>query len=264
MLSRDRLDLAKRSMDCYRRQSYPRRELVIVSQGNAGYREALARCIAEAGIEDVRMIAADPSLRLGALRNISLDSARGELVCVWDDDDCSHPDRLHRQVDRLREGGFDAVFLSSYLHLTVSDRVLRWLDHRNVPDPPEHPLLPGTVLMRRDVKVRYPEAGRGEHYGEDWQLMLELREHARVDIAGDLGLLYLYTFHGRNTFSRNHHERMCRRFSRPSDVVAAHTGDILGALAHYPIDLPVEVHGAEGWVFTATRPAVEGDSRRIG
>lgn len=264
MLSRDRLGLAERSMDCYRRQTYPRRELVVVSQGDAGYRAALTRYITEAAIPDARVLAADPGLRLGALRNISLDNARGELVCVWDDDDCSHPDRLRQQVKRLCEGRFDAVFLSSYLHLTVPDRVLRWLDHRNVPDPPEHPLLPGTVLMRRELGVRYPETGRHEHYGEDWQLMLHLRTHARVDIAGDLGLLYLYTFHGRNTFSRTHHDRMCRRFSRPSSVVADHAEDILRALADYRIELPVEVHGAQGRVFTATRAAVAGETRSTG
>ncbi|POM25293.1 Glycosyl transferase family 2 [Actinomadura rubteroloni] len=251
MLSRDRLGPARRAIGCYRRQTYPHRELVIVSQGTARYRAALARCLAEADVPDARIVPADPALRLGALRNLALDAARGALVCVWDDDDCSRPDRLQRQVERLDAGGFDAVFLSSYLHLSEPDRVLRWLDHRNVQDPPEHPLLPGTMLMRRDARFRYRETGRHEHHGEDWALMLDLRERGRVHIADDLALLYLYTFHGGNTFSRDHHERMWRRFSRPSSVVAAHAGELRAALARFPVAPPVDVHGAEGFVFTA-------------
>ena len=249
VLTRDRLRLAERAIRCYQNQRYPRRELVIVCQGDDAYQDELRRHIDQIPLAHVRLIAADPQLRLGVLRNISLEEARGDLVCIWDDDDCSHPDRLTRQVDHLLETDADAVFLSGHLHLFEPDGVLHWIDTSASADPPRYPLAPGTVVMRRDSRFRYPEAGRYAHFGEDYQLMLDLHRRAKVATAGDLGLLYLYTYHGNNTFSRQHHLRM-RRYRLPSSSIRARAGEIRDALAQYPIAKQVAVHGREGAVFT--------------
>ena len=249
MLTRDRLELAIRSIGCYQNQRYPCRELVIVCQDDDAYQDALRRHIDQTPVAHARLIAADPQLRLGAVRNISLQEARGDLVCVWDDDDCSHPDRLTRQVEHLLQTDADAVFLSGHLHLFEPDGVLHWIEASAAADPPRYPLAPGTVVMRRDGRFRYPEAGRYEHFGEDWQLMLDLHRQAKVATADDLGLLYLYTYHGDNTFSREHHLRMTR-YSLPASSIRARAGEIRDALAQYPITKRVAVHGREGTVFT--------------
>jgi glycosyltransferase involved in cell wall biosynthesis len=248
MLTRDRPRLAERAIRCYQNQQYPHRELVIVCQGDREYQRQLRRHLDQTSIANARLIAADPQLRLGALRNISLDEARGDLVCVWDDDDCSHPDRLARQVQHLLEADADAVFLSGSLHLFEADGVLHWLDMSVRPER-QLPLVPGTMVMRHDNRFRYPEAGQYAHWGEDEQLAVDLFRQAKVAMIGDLGLLYLYTYHGNNTFSRLHHLRM-RRYSLPASSIRARAGEIRDALAQYPIALPVAVHGREGPVFT--------------
>jgi glycosyltransferase involved in cell wall biosynthesis len=248
MLTRDRLRLAERAIGCYQNQRYPHRELVIVCQGDSAYQDEVRRHIDQTPIAHARLIAAGPQLQLGALRNISLDEARGDLVCIWDDDDCSHPDRLVRQVDHLLETDADAVFLSGSLHLFEADGVLHWLDMSVRPER-QLPLVPGTMVMRRDDRFRYPETGQYAHCGEDEQLAVDLFRHAKVAMMGDVGLLYLYTYHGDNTFSRQHHLRM-RRYSLPSSSIRARAGEIRDALAQYPIAKPVAVHGREGPVFT--------------
>lgn len=251
MVTNDRLGLAKRAIRCYQQQRYQNRELVIVCQGNEGYRDELRRHIEASAVPDARVIAASPRLRLGALRNVSLDAARGELVCVWDDDDCSHPDRLLRQVRHLLRAGAQASFLSAHLQFFEPEGSLHWIDWRNSRNKPRYPLLPTTMIMRRDPRFRYPESGRYAHFGEDWQLMLDLHRDAEVVTPDDMGLLYLYTYHGGNTFSREHHLRMTEH-SLPSSQIRARADEIRQALDHYPIPRPVTVHGADGEVFTWT------------
>lgn len=248
MLTKDRLRLAERAIRCYQNQLYPHRELVIVCQGDYAYQDELRRLIDQSPIVDVRLIAADPRLPLGALRNVSLEEARGELVCIWDDDDCSHPERLTRQVDRLVETNVDAVFLSGCLHLFEPEGILHWLDMSVQPDR-RIPIVPGTMVMRRDSRFRYPEAGQYAHSGEDEQLAVDLYRQAKVDILGDLGWLYLYAYHGNNTFPLEHHVEM-RHFSLPSSSIRARSDEIRDALAQYPIAKPIFVHGPEGALFT--------------
>ncbi|MDQ3990591.1 MAG: glycosyltransferase, partial [Actinomycetota bacterium] len=115
MVTRDRLVLAARAIKCFADQRYPARELVVVAQGGSNYRCRLAGVARDYGITNAAILDADPDLPLGALRNRSLDAASGDLVCAWDDDDCSHPDRLAIQVAQLVEDGSHSSFLGEHL-----------------------------------------------------------------------------------------------------------------------------------------------------
>ncbi|HEX6390539.1 MAG TPA: glycosyltransferase, partial [Solirubrobacteraceae bacterium] len=94
MVTRDRLRLAKAAIASFALQTHPNRELVIVTDGSERYRGALARYVDAIGIDGVRFVVPDEQdLPLGALRNLAVAAARGEIVCQWDDDDYSHPER---------------------------------------------------------------------------------------------------------------------------------------------------------------------------
>jgi hypothetical protein len=54
MITRDRLALAKRSIRCFTDQTYPRLELVIVSEGDRAYRRALEHHLDHQGIGNAR------------------------------------------------------------------------------------------------------------------------------------------------------------------------------------------------------------------
>ncbi|MGW4130910.1 glycosyltransferase family 2 protein [Amycolatopsis japonica] len=249
MITKDRPTLAARAIRCYARQRYPARELVIVSQGGAQYRAQLAGMAHAHDLTDVRIIDTDPGLRLGALRNISLDAADGDLVCIWDDDDCSHPDRLAVQVAELIGNGAHTCFLSDHLQLFEQEGSLYWVDWTLPTPKARFPLLPGTMLMTNDRRFRYAESGRYEHFGEDWGLLLELHERVRVHHISGHGRLYLYSYHGENTFSRAHHQKIRIR-SRSRAAIAELESDIRTAMAHYPVPKPVLVYGADGPVFS--------------
>src|SRR5688572_19327309 len=61
-----------RSLRCYRRQDYPRRELVVVTAARDRYLKRLERCIESELGGDVSLVSVRPGLALGAQRNISL------------------------------------------------------------------------------------------------------------------------------------------------------------------------------------------------
>lgn len=96
--SRRPLALQPSAFDCWLRQTYANRELIIVAEG-------LPEQITSPNDRRIRYIQADPSLTTGEKRNLACEVARGEYIVNWDDDDWSSPERITEQVDALEAGG---------------------------------------------------------------------------------------------------------------------------------------------------------------
>jgi glycosyltransferase involved in cell wall biosynthesis len=206
MVTRDRPAFAARAIRCFADQRYPARELIIVCQGTSDYRRHLADLAQKHGISDITILDAAGDMSLGALRNRALDTASGDLICIWDDDDCSHPDRLATQVAQLIDDNSHSCFLGE--HLQLFDRTLYWIDWELGTPKARYLLLPGTMLMTHDRRFRCPESGRSARLAEDWALMTDLHRQVRVSYLRHQGQLYLYNYHGGNTFSAEHHAQL--------------------------------------------------------
>lgn len=206
----NRIVQLKDAIRCYCRQSYPHRELVIVSDGNARYQQAITDHIQALGRSDIRTIFLDNAgYTLGQVRNIALEAAAGQLICQWDDDDLCHPDRLWAQYSQLARDHADACCMTDQLHFFAQERELYWVDWRRggraagVWD-----LIPGTLMMVKDARFRYPEAGPNARAGEDTILLTQLSQQVKIARLKDAGHLYVYTYHGTNTWSRDHHREL--------------------------------------------------------
>ncbi|HKS25425.1 MAG TPA: glycosyltransferase family A protein, partial [Thermoanaerobaculia bacterium] len=248
MVTLDRLSLAKRAIQSYADQSYPNRELVIVTDGAPRFREALERHVDAAGIDGVRFVYPEGRRTLGALRNISLAEARGEIVCQWDDDDCSHPDRLRVQCDDMLRRGARASFMSDHLHLLSGRRMLCWVDWSLGGSEAAARLFPGTLMMFNDARFRYPESGPYARQGEDSVLLTQILAAVPVAELSGVGYLYLYEYHGRNTFSEQHHLHLAS-FRMASSALQANGDALRQAVAYYPVERPLVIVGKEGPVF---------------
>ena len=249
MVTRDRLALAKRAIRCFGDQTHPERELIIVSEGERDYRTALERYIDQQAIERARVVRAEPGVTLGHLRNMTLDEAAGPIVCQWDDDDCSHPNRLAEQSEAMERERADACFLIDHLQYLEQERLIFWIDWTmSGALTDEWQLFPGTVMMRRDERFRYPEAGPYSTHGEDSVMVDQLWHNARVARVGGMGHLYLYQYHGRNTFSREHHLHITS-CAGANERIEAMGEKIREAVHYYPVPKPIPVLGASGPVF---------------
>src|SRR5665213_1372941 len=96
MVTRNRFDFAKTSIQCFQNQTYPKKELVIVE--HAPKNELLAdyvRALADPRIKLFRVATAETTL--GEVRNYSVECAIGHYIAIWDDDDLFDPLRLELQ-----------------------------------------------------------------------------------------------------------------------------------------------------------------------
>jgi glycosyltransferase involved in cell wall biosynthesis len=249
MVTYDRLGLAKRAIRCFAAQTYPNRELVIVTDGERRFRRSLERFVAETEVEQVRFVQAEtPGLSLGALRNLSLSAASGDVVCQWDDDDCFHRDRIRVQLEHMRAEGGAACFLTDHFQFLEDDRAMVWVDWTLGGKSGRDQLLPGTIMMQKDARFRYPETGPYARRGEDSVLLASLYDQVHVVALRGEGRLYLYTYHGRNTFDREHHRRLVM-FSRSVAELAFEREVIRDAMAQYPVPRPYMVIGRDGPAF---------------
>ena len=112
MLTRDRPQMARKAIECFRSQRYVNKRLLVLDTG----RES---CGYLGDYDDVRHDWANLSLQswtIGHLRNEAIARAGlCDIVVHWDDDDWSHPNRLVEQVELLGASGADAVGYNSML-----------------------------------------------------------------------------------------------------------------------------------------------------
>jgi len=184
----------------FARQTCAERELVIVHDGDAAF-DAKLKCLA--ATHDGAAIAvhrAPAGQTLSDLRNASIDAARGEVVCQWDDDDRYHPRRLELQFAAMRVENSEFCFLTDQLHLFAAERTMYW-DDWNLEVHPLN-LVQGSLLGSKAALGRYRRLGRGE----DTPLILDLlRRNRRVTRLREHGYLYVYVFDGQNAWGHEHH-----------------------------------------------------------
>jgi glycosyltransferase involved in cell wall biosynthesis len=198
-----RESMLERAMSDFARQSYAHRELVVVHDADAVWHadcEALAARFRNAHGCDIRVVEASAGLSLGELRNLSVAHASGELVCQWDDDDRSHPDRLATQIKKLNEENAIACFLTQQLHWFADTRELIAEDCTRDLYPGN--VVQGSAMVRRDAMPSYDALRRGE---DTALLQALMRAGAHVAHVRGQPWLYCYHFHGGNTFDRAHH-----------------------------------------------------------
>jgi glycosyltransferase involved in cell wall biosynthesis len=98
-LTRNRRAWLPKAIQCFLSQTYKVSQLLVVAEG-----------------PDVRdLVPRDPRIHLihlsertwsiGEKRNYACERATGDIICHWDDDDWSAPDRLADQLARLQQTG---------------------------------------------------------------------------------------------------------------------------------------------------------------
>jgi hypothetical protein len=109
MLTCDRRRFVPLAIDCFLRQDYPNRELLIADDG----RDAVADLVPfDARIRYVRL---SSRLPVGSKRNAACELAAGDVILHWDDDDWSAPWRVSVQVRALLDGDADVCGLDRVL-----------------------------------------------------------------------------------------------------------------------------------------------------
>lgn len=192
MVTADRPRLMRRSLRCYRRQTYPNRELVVVDDGKTD----LSALLHPLPADELTYVPLSPSPNhvLGHLRNVALENASGTYVTQWDDDDWYHNERLERQAAVLDDGADACALHGTLMHL-------------DTPTYFSHPYIglldegvPGSIMHRRDETAHYPNLARAEDtaYLDHW-----LDRDYRL-LPSSASHLFIRCFHGDNTWEEEH------------------------------------------------------------
>lgn len=207
-VTKGRCDHLRRSIQCYLRQSYVNKNMVIVSQGTDDDNAKIGEYIYSLNRSDISYFTAATDLCLGAMRNTSVEIATGRVICQWDDDDLYHPDRLMLQYNVLRaDTRRVACLYCDFLKYFKTTGDVYWCDWAGEPLL-THRFLPGSVMFYKEVfgqfRIFYPQEGIQCHVEEDLNVLEKLRS------KGDLGPVwsgwhYTYVFHGSNVYDLDHH-----------------------------------------------------------
>ena len=228
MVTRDRFEQAKIAIGCFRKQTWPNRELIILDTTETDELPKWVQQLKDPGIL-LRHIpgCADP---LGHMRNLAIDCASGNFVCQWDDDDISHPARLEVQLAAMKATNATASFLR---------RELVWLPQTNRLCTTRPRVNENTVICDKSVMPRYPSLAKLE----DLPLTDEIRRSQRVAHI-DAPELYIYTVHGKNTWHGYHMETIWQ--IGQNKMEDKRYSDAIKLLSHaYPVDKYLQILPAE-------------------
>lgn len=256
-----RLGWLRRSLASYCRQSYPNRELVIIMDlGAEEDRANVVSAVAALGRADIRVIAADRKMRLGGLRNKSVQESRGSFICQWDDDDFYHPTRIERQLGAMRAAGCAAGCLQEIMQYFPAERSLYLQNWRATPAQGNPP----TLLCEKSLGIEYPEEGPDSHGVEDLFVLMRLREHCEVHGLAGEPHLYLYNSHGGNTTTGDFRQMIRERLAVSKGILLRREAALRAGLAGHDFGPgAVEVHGSNGLAFSINADAPPADGHCI-
>jgi glycosyltransferase involved in cell wall biosynthesis len=190
MVTRGDLGILRFAAECYRRQTWANRELVVVTDRSRV--AAVEAFLQGEGLPQVRMVPADEDLTLGDLRNLAVSRSRGEILVQWDDDDLYDPLRLQTAVAVLTSTGAAGAFLS---------RWLIWWPQRRVAAVSFSRLWEGTGAIWRENARISPTGASGED-----TLATRYLVNSQPVATFDAPFQYVYAVTGSNTWPESHFE----------------------------------------------------------
>ena len=193
MPTRNRADFALQAVQLFQRQDYPRRELLVVDDGDDGLEARLPTDPA------IRYVRAPHGESIGAKRNRACAAARGEFIGQWDDDDWYAPERLSVQLEPLVERRADVTGLLTPIFFELEP----WRFWSVTPELHRRLFVEdvhgGTLVFARSVweqLARYPDVSLAE---DAYFLMRAKARGARIERVDGTGL-FVYLRHGTNAW----------------------------------------------------------------
>ncbi len=189
----NRAALLPRAIRSVLSQTFPDIECIVVDDGSTDHTAALVE-----GFQDprLRFLRLSVNRGVGHARNVGIQSARGELIAFLDSDDEWLPQKLERQVKRMRETADPGVAVIYCLSCQYDGAADRMKPHRTIiyeGDVFGHLLTgwcPPTASLFLVKRASLQEIGGFDErlpYAEDHDLWLRLAEaHNHFAAVGEL------------------------------------------------------------------------------
>ncbi len=192
-ITKNKTDFLKKAIGCFKNQTYERKELIIVLEDDNPQKEKILK--ERANDSSIKVIEVKKSSKksLGQLRNLAIRAANGEYICQWDDDDWYHIGRLEYQYTLLKKANYPGCILTRWMlyDLTLQKAYISGVH-----------LWEGSIMCKKSIlfKKKYEH----KNQGEDTKLIFNLYNKKLLFPINNLHQLYIYVFHGKNTWQRPH------------------------------------------------------------
>ncbi len=201
----------KRSIQCFENQTYSNKELIIVHQDNdeithlfAEQNPSYSRVSYESGTlikkhhgaSSITFIQVSVELSLGEKRNLSVEFAHGDFVCIWDDDDFHAKHRLAYQIEFLL---FSKKASNVLANLTLYDE----RSGKYYTGPHRSNGWEGSLLCRKDQISKYHHLNKQE----DTPVVVDLYSRNELSVM-EQPELYVYHLHSQSTSGFGHFDEM--------------------------------------------------------
>lgn len=143
------------AINCFKAQTYPYRELIIVNNAKTQLAATALNIKAE---RDVFLLDTPGQLPTGAARNYGIAAANGQILAQFDADYYHHPQRLEAQIATLAKNAAHVAMLSETLSYSfASGRASYQRNDRHI--------ILNTMVCIRPAKVDYPNVEKSEEFG---------------------------------------------------------------------------------------------------
>lgn len=205
-VTHNRVEILRRAVACFQAQTWPSLELVTVfDESNAETRDFL-RSLNDDRIVMVEVPAAQRTMTLGARRNLAVDTAKGEYVAGWDDDDWHRSDRIETQMKVVEATGKPGCAFASWIVHDESEDVY-YRSHTRIWE--------AGVFIRKSECLRYPDLSRRE----DTPMVHGLYKRGKLHLFECHGA-YVYIHHGKNSSPSANWRRLLNRSTPLSETEA--------------------------------------------
>jgi len=201
-ITNDRPHLLQQAINCFELQTYQNKELLISYPNNDGLTKELIDHHKAEGKLNIIAVERDAEITLGNARNDALYNCNGAYICIWDDDDWHHRDRLSIQFSSMNAIGqnYQASILT---HIFLYD----YTTHLGYLSFPHH--WEGTLFCKKEMLLQNQYADRNK--AEDTHVVPFLERSKLLAHIDEAPYLYIYTFHGKNTWPYAHFEYFLNR-----------------------------------------------------
>jgi glycosyltransferase involved in cell wall biosynthesis len=196
-VTNNRSALLQKAITYFQSQNYPNKELVIsYVTDDQSTKEVIQNEIVKGDITILK-IERTPEESLGNARNQAIAKCGGDYVCIWDDDDWYHASRLSFQFNSMQTlgQGYQASVLT---HILLYDATTQkaYLSFNYTWD--------GSILCRKEIIMQNQYAHSNQ--GEDTHIIKFLDSRKLLYHISDVPFLYIYVYHGENTWNYAHFE----------------------------------------------------------
>lgn len=193
MVTRGRSSLVNQSIELFKSQTWPNKELIIVAEKF----ETSSQVLLDSSCIQYKLIIQPKGLTLGDYRNLSVAHSSGEYLCIWDDDDLYSAHRITALMSTIQSARCSVVF---------NEQILIWWEERSILFLSGRRCWEGSMLAKRSCMGVYPSLQKGEDTFVSHNIMLN---HKTALIQEPT--LYCYIINGTNTCDTSHFENLLQQ-----------------------------------------------------